>query len=253
MSQRDIDINALEEGPEMGILEHLNELRVRLTWTAVALLVTTVVSFIFAEDLLQFLLEPYGGELQTLRPTEGIETYFKISLLSGAILAMPVILIQVWRFIAPGLHSQEKRYVYVFVPSAMVLFLLGIAFSWLVLLPAAISFLSNFLPDVFVTDWTSEEYIGFITTFLFWIGVSFEMPIVVYFIARVGVVEPKTLREQWRIALVGIAVVAAAVTPSIDPVTMLLTMVPLIILYGISIILAYIGRRQFNRSMAVEE
>ncbi len=237
---------------EMTLLGHLNELRHRLVWVAGGLLVATFVSFLFAEFLLGYLTAPYGELLQTLRPTEGLETYFKISLLSGAILTMPIILIQVWKFVEPALRPGEKRYVYVFVPSAFFLFLLGVAFAWFVLLPAAIGFLDGFLNTVFVTEWTSQEYVGFVTTFLFWIGVSFEMPVVLYLIARVGLVSAATLRSQWRTALVIIAVLAAAVTPTVDPVTMLLTMAPLIVLYVLSLGLARIGQRQFERSMALE-
>lgn len=244
---------------QMTLLGHLNELRIRLTWAAGAVLLMTVISFAFAEPLLNFLLIPYNNaiqssaELQTLRPTEGIETFFKVSLMTGAILSMPMILYQLWLFISPGLTKEERRYVYTFVPSALFLFLLGIAFAWFVLAPAAIFFLAGFLPDIFKTDWTGQEYIGFLTRMLFWLGVSFELPVVVYFISRVGLVTPQALREQWRIAVVGVAVLAAVITPSIDPVTMLLTMAPLLVLYMLSIVLARVGYRQFEARMAVEE
>ncbi len=234
------------------VLEHLNEFRIRLTWAVGGLVVTTIISFAFAERLLDLLIKPYGEQLQTLSPTEGIETYFKVALMSGAIIAMPWILYQFWLFISPGLHGHEKRYVYVFVPSATFLFLLGVAFAWFVLLPAAILFLSDFMQEIFWAQWTSNEYIGFATTFLFWMGLSFLLPLVFYFLARVGIITSRTLREHWRIAIVGIAVLAAAVTPSIDPMTMLLTMVPLVLLYGLSIVLASIGQKQFNKSMALE-
>jgi len=245
---------AEQTGSEMGqtILEHLNELRKRLTWAVLALVVGTVISFLFTEPLLQYLIAPYGDMMQAISPTEPIETYFKVALVSGAILAMPVMLVQIWLFVAPALEKSERRFVYLFVPAAFIMFLLGIVFSWLVLLPAAIDFLAGFMPEIFATEWTASEYIGFTTTFLFWIGVCFEMPLVIYLIARAGMVEARTLREQWRIALVGIAVLAAAVTPSVDPVTMLLTMGPLIILYGLSILLAILGQRQFERSMAID-
>ncbi|MFQ5400419.1 MAG: twin-arginine translocase subunit TatC [Anaerolineae bacterium] len=258
MSDLTHDPESQEEGPEATILEHLNELRVRLTWVAAILMITTVISFIFAEDLLNFMLVPYAAnaqgaaQLQTLRPTEGIETFFKVALLSGAILSMPFILHQFWLFISPGLTKQEKRYVYVFIPSALLLFALGIAFAWFVLVPAAVMFLANFMPDIFKTEWTGQEYIGFLVTMLFWLGVSFEMPVVVYLVARLGLVTAATLREQWRLAIVAVAVIAAAVTPSIDPVTMLLTMAPLLVLYGLSILLARLGQRQFEKSMAIE-
>lgn len=235
------------------ILEHLNELRIRITWAVGGLVIGTIISFAFTQQLLNIIIEPYGEQLQTLSPTEGIETYFKVALMSGAILSMPWILYQLWLFISPGLHRNERRYVYIFIPSATLLFLLGVAFSWFVLLPAAILFLSDFMPDIFTPEWTSNEYIGFATTFLFWIGLSFELPLVFYFLARVGVIGSRTLRDHWRVAIVGIAILAAAVTPSIDPVTMMLTMIPLVILYGLSIVLAAVGQKQFERRMAIGE
>lgn len=243
-----------QETPEGGqtILEHLNELRIRLTWAAVGLIIGTVVGFFFAEEILNFLIAPYGNQLQTLSPTEGIETFFRIAIVTGAGLAMPWMLYQLWRFIEPGLHASEKRYVYVFIPSATLLFLTGVLFTWLVLLPSAINFLSTFMPDVFNAGWTSQEYIGFATTFLFWIGVSFEIPLIMYFLARFGIVTAQFLREQWRFAVVGIAILAAAITPSIDPVTMLLTMTPLLVLYFMSIVLASIGQRQFAATVVLE-
>lgn len=243
---------------QMTLLGHLNELRIRLTWAVGSVLLMTLLSFAFAKPLLDFLLSPYNSaidsnaQLQTLRPTEGIETFFKVSLMAGAILSMPMILYQVWLFISPGLTKEERRYVYIFVPSALVLFLLGIAFAWFVLAPAAIFFLAGFLPDIFKTDWTGQEYIGFLTRMLFWLGVSFELPVVVYFLARVGLVTAEVLREQWRMAVVGVAVLAAIITPSIDPVTMLLTMAPLLVLYLMSIVLARVGYRQFEAKMAID-
>jgi len=246
------------EAGNLTLLEHLNELRIRLTYVVVALLVTTLLSFAFAEPILLYLLEPYAEsingevELQTLEPTEGIETFFKVSLLTGAILSMPMILYQFWQFVVPGLTRDERRYVYIFLPSTLLLFALGILFAWLVLIPAAVFFLANFLGTIFKTDWTPNGYIGFVLRMLFWIGLAFEMPVIVYFIARVGVVTAQTLREQWRFAIVGIAVLAAIITPSIDPVTMMLTMAPLIVLYILSIGLAVIGQRQFERSVAID-
>jgi sec-independent protein translocase protein TatC len=246
-------------GPNMSLLEHLNELRKRLVWIAAAVLICTVIGFVFAESILDYLLVPYAGAtgaagattLQTLRPTEGLETYFKVSLLFGAVLAMPVILVQFWMFISPGLRPEEKRYVYVFVPSSLALFVLGMAFAWFVLAPAAIFFLANFMPQVFTTDWTSQEYISFVLRLIFWLGVSFQLPIIVYFLSRVGLITSRTLVDQWRAAIVLIAVLAAVITPSIDPVTMILTMAPLMVLYILSILLARVGARQFERSMEV--
>jgi sec-independent protein translocase protein TatC len=238
--------------PSMAILDHLDELRKRLTWVAVGIFVSTVIGFFFAQTVLDFFLRPYRGQLQTIGPTEGLETYFKVAFIIGFVLSMPFTLYQFWLFISPGLTKKEKQYVYIFIPSAFGLFLLGLSFAWFVVAPAAVFFLADFMPDIFRADWTAQAYVSFILTMLFWLGLSFEMPIVIYFVARLGLVEPKTLREHWRYAVVGISILAAAITPSADPVTMILTMFPLLVLYGFSIGLAVIGKRQFERSMAVE-
>ena len=252
------EIDAIEEGDaRSSLLEHLNELRKRLTWAAVALGIATVFSLLFAQAILDFLLTPYSASigtnatLQTLKPTEGLETYFKVALLAGAIIAMPVILVQFWLFISPGTTPQERKYIYIFIPSALFLFLLGIAFAWFVLAPAAIFFLANFMNEIFKTDWTGQEYIGFVMRLVFWMGVAFELPIIAYFVSRIGVITSQNLRDQWRAAIVGIAVLAAIITPSIDPVTMLLTMAPLLVLYVLSIGLAAVGQRQYERSVAI--
>lgn len=236
----------------LSILEHLSELRVRATWAFAGLALATIASFFFTEQLLNILISPYGEQLQTLSPTEGLQSYFRVALVAGVTIAMPWMLYQLWRFIEPGLHTNEKRYVYIFVPSATLLFLLGAAFCWFILLPSAILFLANFMPDIFTAEWTSQEYIGFATSFILWVGVAFQMPLIIYFLARFGIVTSEALREHWRVAVVGIAVIAAAVTPSIDPVTMILTMIPLVLLYLLSIVLASVGHRQFAAAAGLE-
>ncbi len=242
-----------ETVPGQTIMEHLDEFRVRATWAAAGLFVGVVISFAFTQQLLNILIEPYGERLQTLSPTEGIQTYFRVALIAGVTITMPWILYQLWRFISPGLHENERKYVYIFVPSATLLFLLGVAFAWFVLLPSAVNFLSTFMPQIFSAEWTSQEYIGFATSFIFWMGISFQLPLIIYFLSRFGIVSSGMLKEHWRIAIVGIAIIAAVVTPSIDPVTMLLTMLPLILLYLLSIVLASLGYRQFAKSMALNE
>ncbi len=239
--------------PGLTILEHLDELRVRLVWAVAGLIVAVVVSFAFTQQLLDILIEPYGELLQTLSPTEGIQTYFRVALVAGVALAMPWIMYQLWLFISPGLHQKEKRYAYIFVPAATILFLLGVAFAWFVLLPNAINFLANFMPEIFSAEWTSQEYIGFATSFLLYMGISFQLPLIIYFMARFGIIDGRAMRVHWRIAIVAIAVIAAVVTPSIDPVTMLLTMLPLTLLYILSIFLASLGYRQFLKSTALDE
>ncbi len=119
------------------------------------------ISFAFTTQILEFLIRPYGGILETIDPTENVTTYFRVALVSGAVLAMPFLIYFIWSFIAPGLEKKEKRYVRYIVPGATFLFLLGVAFAWGLMLPAAIGFLSTFEPTIFKTSWRAAAYIPF--------------------------------------------------------------------------------------------
>ena len=179
-----------------------------------------------------------------ISPTEGIGNYLRIGVVGGVILAMPYILAELWGFIAPALRPQEKRYVYFLIPSALFMFLAGVAFAWFLLIPTAIRFLSTFTLGVFRTEWTSENYVPFVTALLFWIGVCFELPIVAFFLAKLRIVSARILLKAWRYAVVLICFVAAVITPTVDPFNMMLVALPLIGLYFIGILLAFIARRE---------
>ncbi len=226
---------------DMTLLGHLEELRDRLVKSAAAILVTTVIATIFTPQILEILIAPYGQKLQVLGPTEGITIYFKVALTAGLVLAMPVLIYQFLMFILPGLESREKRYVYWGVPVAFGLFLIGVAFAWFILLPSAISFLSSWQTDIFIQTWQSQKYIPFVTSLLFWIGLSFETPLFIFIMAKLKLVTPGFLLKQWRFAVVIIAIAAAMITPTVDPFNMALVMLPLVVLYGVSILLAYLA------------
>ena len=222
----------------MPLMEHLIELRGRLIRAFIALALTTAISAIFTPQVLQLLIAPYGNLLQTIDPTENVSIYFKVALTTGAVLAMPVFVYQLWSFVAPGLENKEKRYVRILVPGATLLFLIGVAFAWGLLLPAAIGFLAEFESQVFRTDWRADAYVPFVTSLLFWIGVSFETPLIIFFLAKLHIVTARQLLRGWRFAIVAIAIVAAIITPTVDPFNMMLVMAPLILLYFLSIVLA---------------
>jgi sec-independent protein translocase protein TatC len=226
----------------MPIMGHLRELRNVLIKCAVVLVITTLISLIFTTQILQFLIAPYGGLLETIDPTENVTTYFRVALMSGAVLAMPFLVYFIWSFIAPGLEAKEKRYVRYIVPGATFLFLLGVAFAWRIMLPAAIGFLADFEPDIFKTSWRAAAYIPFVTSLMFWIGVAFELPLIVFFLAKLKIVTAKQLLGWWRFAIVGAAIVAALITPTVDPFNMMLVMGPLVFLYFLSIALARLAR-----------
>jgi sec-independent protein translocase protein TatC len=222
----------------MPLLEHLVELRNVLIKSFVALAIGTILAAIFTPQILQFLIAPYGTTLQTIDPTENISIYLRVSIMAGAVITMPVFIYLLWTFIAPGLEKKEKRYVRIVVPGATILFLIGVAFAWGIMLPAAIGFLSTFQTEIFKSDWRADAYIPFVTSLMFWIGVSFETPLIVFFLAKLHVVTASLLLKGWRFAIVIIAVIAAVITPTVDPFNMALVMAPLILLYFFSILLA---------------
>lgn len=228
----------------MPLLQHLEEMRERLFKAFGALIVTTLLSFIFAGQLVDFLAAPIGGRaaLVSIEITENIAIFMRVSLLSGLVLAMPVIVYQSIRFILPGLTERERRWLILGVPFSSVLFAAGVAFAWAVMIPTAVPFLINFLG--ITTQVRPKNYFEFVTSIMFWIGVSFEMPMVVMFLARLKFVKAGQLARGWRYAIVGMALVAAVVTPTVDPVNMGLVMLPLMGLYIISIGLAALAGRQ---------
>ncbi len=226
---------------QMTLLGHLEELRDRLVKSAITVFITTLIAAAFTTQILELLISPYGNKLQVLGPTEGIAIYFRVALTAGLVLAMPMLIYQLLMFILPGLEENEKKYVYWGVPAATMLFLVGVSFAWFILLPAAIGFLSGWQTDVFIQEWQSQKYIPFITSIIFWIGIAFETPLIIFIMAKLNLVTPQFLIQQWRFAFVIIAIAAAMITPTVDPFNMALVMLPLFALYGLSILLSFLA------------
>jgi sec-independent protein translocase protein TatC len=226
---------------QMTLLQHLEELRDRLVKAAIAVFVGTLLSAAFTTQILELLIAPYGQKLQVLGPTEGITIYFRVALTAGLVISMPFLVYQFLMFILPGLEPNEKQYVMWGVPFATLLFLIGVGFAWYILTPAAVSFLSAWQPEIFIQQWQSREYIPFVTSLVFWVGLSFETPLIIFIMTKLGLVTPQFLIKQWRFAIVIIAIAAAMITPTIDPFNMGLVMLPLIVLYGLSILLSYLA------------
>lgn len=227
------------EAAVMPLMEHLKELRKRLVRAFIALFITTIISFIFAKQVMIILIRPMGDTLpQALKPTESISNYMKVALICGVTLAMPFIVYQLGRFLAPGLTVKERKFLILLVPGATLCFITGVAFAYFVMMPAAIPFLQGFMSDIIEQRWAIGEYLSFITSLLFWIGVAFEEPLFVYFLAKIGVLNANTLAKNRKYAVVVMAVIAAVITPTVDPLNMMLVMGPLVILYEIGILLA---------------
>ncbi|HLB65917.1 MAG TPA: twin-arginine translocase subunit TatC [Anaerolineales bacterium] len=225
------------------VLEHLEALRGHLLRSVVALAITTAIGFAFASTVLDWLARPIGGieALQAIEVTESVSAFMRVSLLAGFVLAFPYLCLEVFFFIAPGLKRRERVLVLVIIPTAFVLFLIGLAFAYYVMLPVALPFLLNFMNIETVPR--PSNYIRFVTGLMFWIGVAFQFPLVMFTLAAIGLVRARTLLDGWRIAIVLIAVLAAVITPTIDPVNMGLVMAPMIVLYFLSILLAAIAER----------
>lgn len=225
----------------MTALEHLEELRIRLLKVGIALALTTSVSFIYSAQLVDVLTAPVGGRagLASIEVTENISIFMRVTFLAGAVLGLPFVLYQAVAYIAPGLTPRERRWLYTLIPAMTFFFLAGVAFAWWVMVPVALPFLINFLG--IPTHPRPLNYVSFVTSLLFWIGISFEMPLVVFFLAKLKWVTAGQLVRGWRYAFMGIATVAALVTPTVDPINMALVMLPLLVLYLISIVLARIA------------
>jgi sec-independent protein translocase protein TatC len=238
-------LNFLNSDPEentlAGFWDHVEALRGHLLRMVVVLSIAVIGSFGFTRSLLEYLAGPVQGlaNLQAIEVTEEIGVFMRVALMCGVLLALPYIAFEIWLFAAPGLKPHERKYGLLGIPIAEVLFAGGVAFTFKILIPAALPFLGGF------TDisqfWTAKEYFGFITGLMTWIGVFFEFPLVVYVLTAIGLVKPRMLAQQWRLAVVIIAVLAAAVTPTVDPVNMGLVMLPMILLYFVSIGMSHIA------------
>ena len=220
-----------------SILQHLEEFRWRVVKSAIALVVTSVIAFFFREWILDILVQPYrnlGGdaELIALKPTEAFSAAMRLAFFGGLLLSSPVLLYQVWAFVSPALDKKERRWTIPIVAALVVLFVGGVFFAYWVL-PRGLEFLSSVLDVEFKLQIT--EYLKFVTLFLLVFGLSFEFPVFLYAAAAAGIVSSAKLAEARRWAVTIIVIVAAVVTPTGDPYTLLLLSGPLYLLYEITI------------------
>lgn len=235
-------LNKAMDNPQ-GILEHLDALRKHLFRSVLALGIATAFSFTFFTPILELLSRPLEGGIESLvaiEVTEPIGTVMRVSLLTGFALAFPYIALELWLFIAPGLSRRARMYGLFAIPVATLFFIGGMAFAYFVMLPTALPFLLNFMGINTIPR--PSSYVKFVTSLMFWIGIAFEFPLVIYLLAKLGWVNARTLAKQWRLAIVIIAVIGALVTPTVDPVNMSLVMLPMIVLYGFSIVLAFLAQ-----------
>lgn len=200
------------------------------------------------DPVLDFLSRPVGGveSLQVIEVTESMSVFMRVALLIGLVVALPWIFFQLFSFVGKGLKKSEKRGLFIAIPFATALFLAGGSFAFFVMLPASMRFFIGLLEVN--TSIRLSSYFGFTTNLIFWVGVSFELPLLVFVLTRVGVIRPSFLTKGWRVAVVAIAVLAAVITPTGDPVNMVIFMVPLFVLYLMSIGLSALAYKARNVS-----
>jgi len=251
-----------------GLSEHLEALRGHLFRSVLALALATGICFFFSQTLMQLLAYPLGDpasavaagtqggfagwmekalaqgadgldRLQVIEPTEAVGVFMRVSLLGGVILALPWIVLELFLFVAPGLMPRSRIVLLLGIPLVSVCFLIGVVFCYFVMLPASIPFLYTFLG--FKAAWRPSAYFELVTTLMFWVGITFEMPLVSYLLAAARLIKARQLASVWRFAVVIIAVLAAAITPTVDPVNMALVMAPMVLLYLVSILAAAVA------------
>jgi sec-independent protein translocase protein TatC len=243
----------------MTVIEHLDELRRGLIISFAAIAIAAIVGFILYDRILDFLADPYRDAIQTLpraarppgnfqtglttsSPTEPFVTFLKVGFFSGFLLALPVVLWQLWRFVTPGLTKREKRFAIPFVASSVILFAGGAVFAFAIL-PRGLGFLLSFGGESLIPFLTAERYLNFLIFLILGFGLSFEFPLLLIFLTGVGVINSRQMRRWRRNVYFGAVVFAAVITPTQDPYTMLLMWIPLILLYEGAILVARLMKR----------
>ena len=239
----------MSEESKLPFTTHLEELRRRLIYAVVAIVLGAIIAFLFAKQLFYFLAQPLVKILPANQPmiftalTEAFFTYFKVALLAGFFLASPVVFYQLWKFIAPGLYEHEKKFVIPFVIFATLFFILGGAFAYYIVFPFGFKFFLGFSTDYLKLLPKMSEYFSLSLKLIFAFGIVFEMPVITFFLAKMGVLNGEMLSSKRRYAIVLVFVIAALLTPP-DVGTQLLMAGPLILLYEVSVWVARIFGRK---------
>ena len=233
---------ATERDKELSLVQHLREFRDRLMVASIAVAITTAFAFLFIQQIIHFLLLPSGvTTLQTFSPTEPFAISFRVALFAGIALAMPVILYEIYAYIDPALFPNERKFVRIIGLPVLGLFAGGMAFCYFVLLPRAIPFLLTFGGDVFSGQLRAEEYLSFVTTFVLGMGLVFEVPVIIWALVRIGIVQRSWLAKQRRYVFLLAFVVGAIITPTPDPFNQTLVAIPMYLLWELGLFLARFG------------
>lgn len=232
------------------VLAHLAALRGHLLRSVIVLAAAALVAFQYSHAILNWLAVPIGGieGLQAIDVTEPISVVMRVTLFTAFAVALPYIAFELLLFIAPGLSRSARLTGLIAMPLILIFFAAGMLFTYYVLLPPAVAFLLNFMGIPTIVR--PASYITFATGLMFWVGLAFELPLVSYVLAAMGLLPARWLSANWRVATVALAVVAAAITPTVDPINMMLVWIPLVALYFLSVGTASLAQRQRTRRLA---
>ena len=223
----------MQEASSMSVVDHLSELRTRLVIAIVAIIVGTLGAYYYVEDILQILVAP-AGKLYYTKPTEAFFTYMKISLVAGCIVSSPVWFYQIWAFIVPALSKGEKKVTFMVVPTAVVLFVVGVLFSYYLVLPMAIQFFIGFGTDELQPLFSIGQYIDFVIAFILPFGITFELPLILIALGVLGILSSDRLREYRKMFILLAFIFGAAISPTPDMLSQTMIAGPMILLYEIS-------------------
>jgi sec-independent protein translocase protein TatC len=233
---------------EMSFLDHIEELRWRIIYALVGIVIFTIIAWIFIDPLVEVvLLKPArdaNASLQNLRPFGQLFLYVQVAIIVGIVASLPNIFYQLWKFIAPALKKRERKYIVWIVFFSTFCFLTGIAFSYFVMLPLAMKFAEQFGSEAIKNEFSIEEYMSIIISVMLAAGVVFELPMVSFFLTKLGILTPKFMRKYRRHAIVIILILAAFLTPGADPVSQVILAVPLVLLYEISIFISKLSSKK---------
>jgi sec-independent protein translocase protein TatC len=233
---------------EMSFLDHIEELRWRIIYALIGIVLFTIVAWIFIDPLVEFvLLKPArdaNASLQNLRPFGQLFLYVQVAIIVGIVASLPNIFYQLWQFIAPALKKRERKYILWIVFFSTFCFLSGIAFAYFVMLPLAMKFAAQFGSEAIKNEFSIEEYMSIIISVMLAAGVVFELPMVSFFLSKLGILTPLFMRKYRRHAFVIILIVSAILTPGADPVSQVILAVPLVLLYEISIFISKISSKK---------
>lgn len=243
----------MEDGPRLGLMEHLGELRRRIIVSFIAIIVCSIISYNYIDKIVDIITKPAGKlEFIYLSPPELFLAYIKISLILGLIISSPIVLSQIWGFVRPGLKEKEKKYVILAMFMGTVFLIMGVVFAYYIIIPMTIRFFIGVSVDKITPSFSFANYITFVSSLLLSFGLVFELPLLIILLTQLGLVAPSTFKKYRKFVILAIFIMAAILTPP-DVVSQVLMAIPMVLLYEFSIIVSTIIYRKKKRNQNIND